>query len=101
MEVNGNAKASQKIYDLRKALRLYNETRRHFLGRVELQMELDRDDAAFLAEAASDEKEWIRRFSQSHKNQLWLTEHDVEAEFIKTLAAEAHWSQNVEIMDAI
>jgi salicylate hydroxylase len=83
------------LYDLPRALRLYNETRRHFLGRVELQMTLDRNESAYLAEA-EDEEEWIRRFKERHSNQIWLTEHDVEAEFQKTLAGEAHWLSQIE-----
>jgi salicylate hydroxylase len=85
--------SSQGNYNLKRALRLYNETRRHFLGRVELQMDLDGTDARYLAEAGSDEDEWIRRFQERNKNQLWLTEHDVEAEFVKTFAAESLWSR--------
>jgi salicylate hydroxylase len=88
--------ASHGKYDLRRALGLYNETRRHFLGRVELQMSLDVKDAAYVAAAGNDEGEWIRRVKETHKNQVWLTEHDVEAEFLKTLSGEAHWSQETE-----
>jgi len=93
--------APQSHYDLPRALKLYSETRRHFLGRVELQMELDTKDAPYLAEAASDEKEWIRRFQERNKSLLWLAEHDVEAEFVKTLAAEAIWSTKVDDVNAV
>jgi hypothetical protein len=92
---------SQGHYDLKRALQLYNETRRHFFGRVELQMELDVTDARHLAKAGSDEDEWIRRFQERNKNQLWLTEHDVEAEFVKTLAAESLWSREVGVTDTV
>ncbi|RDL35179.1 Uncharacterized protein BP5553_07110 [Venustampulla echinocandica] len=74
-------------YDLQRALQLYDATRRPFLARVELQIQLDGADGSYISEAADDEEEWIRRFQERHRNQLWLTEHDVEAEFVKTLAA--------------
>lgn len=91
-----SARNSGNVYDLRGSLRLYNETRRHFLERVELQMGLDGEDAAYIAEAADNEAAWVRRFQERHKNQLWLTEHDVEAAFISTLAAEPHWSRKLD-----
>jgi salicylate hydroxylase len=90
------ANSSQHYYNLRRALQLYNETRRHFLGRVELQMTLDVKEGAYLAEAGSDEEEWMRRFRERYKSQAWMKEHDVEAEFVKTLAAEPLWSRDVE-----
>ncbi|TVY20501.1 6-hydroxynicotinate 3-monooxygenase [Lachnellula arida] len=97
----GGKTAPEKHYDLRRALGLYNETRRHFLGRVWLQQGLDGVDAAYIAQAASDEAQWIRRFQERHKNQLWMTEHDVEAAFVNTLASEAHWSKEDDREDLV
>ncbi|CZR68493.1 uncharacterized protein PAC_18392 [Phialocephala subalpina] len=87
-----SSQTSQSLYDVPRALRLYNETRYHFLGRVEQQMQLDGLDAAYISEAAHDKAEWIRRFQERHKNNTWLMEHDVEAEFVKTLASEPLWA---------
>ncbi|TVY93393.1 hypothetical protein LAWI1_G001126 [Lachnellula willkommii] len=97
----GGQTAPEKHYDLRRALGLYNETRRHFLGRVWLQQGLDGVDAAYIAQAASDEAQWIRKFQERHKNQLWMTEHDVEAAFVNTLASEAHWSKEDNREDSV
>lgn len=91
---------SQIFYDLPRALRLYNETRHHLLGRVEQQMQLDGLDAAYIAESAHDEAEWIRRFQTRQKNNTWLMEHDVEAEFVKTLASEPLWAIKADASDA-
>ena len=79
-------------YDIARALRIYNETRRHFLNRVELQMTLDIQDAKYIAQAGVDEREWIRRFRERTSLNHWLTEHDVEIEFQRVLAAESLWS---------
>lgn len=97
----GSQTALEKHYDLRRALGLYTETRRHFLGRVWRQQGLDSVDAAYIAQAANDEAEWIRRFQDRHKNQLWMTEYDVEAAFVETLASEAHWSKEVDGEDSV
>ncbi|TVY51378.1 6-hydroxynicotinate 3-monooxygenase [Lachnellula cervina] len=97
----GSQTALEKHYNLRRALELYNETRRHFLGRVWRQQGLDSVDAAYIAQAANDEAEWIRRFQDRHKNQLWMTEYDVEAAFVETLASEAHWSKEVDGEDSV
>jgi hypothetical protein len=59
-------------------------------------MVLDVENAAYLAEAAGNEDEWIRRFRKQYKSQVWLTEHDVEAEFAKTLAAETLWLKEID-----
>lgn len=79
-------------YNLPRALRIYNETRRHFLSRVEAQMTFDLRDAQYVAQAGEDEQEWIRRFMERHSPNQWLMEHDVETEFQKTLTAESHWT---------
>ncbi|CAK7234051.1 hypothetical protein SCUCBS95973_008803 [Sporothrix curviconia] len=67
-------------YDIPKALRIFENTRLPFLQRVEHQMTLDGHDARYVAEAASDEKEWTRRFIERNPANNWLTEHDVELE---------------------
>lgn len=84
--------ATGHTYDLPQALRLFNETRRHFLHRVERQMSIDRIDAAFVAEASDREEEWIRRFKDRASLNHWLTEHDVELEFQNVQAQASCWS---------
>jgi hypothetical protein len=64
-------------------------------------MVLDREDAGYLAEAARGEEEWISRFRERNKHQVWLTEYDVEAGFVGTLAAESLWSREVEATDIV
>jgi salicylate hydroxylase len=78
-------------YDLKRALAIFNETRGHFLKRVEQQMTLDKAKGAYIAAAENNEQEWIRRFIERNPPNHWLTEHSVELEFQKTLEGEALW----------
>lgn len=72
------------------ALRLYNETRRHFLARVEEQIKMDKLDTAYVAAAGSDEKEWIRRYRERFTINWWILEHDVDAKWQEIETMERH-----------
>lgn len=78
--VDGRVGPVSHGYDIAKALRIFEQTRLPFLFRVEQQMVLDGKDARYVAEAAADEEEWIRRFVERNPPNNWLTEHDVELE---------------------
>ncbi|KAI1626798.1 salicylate hydroxylase [Exophiala viscosa] len=84
------SEASTAPYDVPYALRLYNETRRHFLARVEEQIKLDKLDTAYVAAAGSDEKEWIRRYRERFTINWWILEHDVDAKWQEVEAMERH-----------
>lgn len=69
-------------YDVAYALHLYNESRVHFLRRVEKQIQLDKLDNAYIA-AADGHDEWVRRYKERFTINWWLLEHDAEAEWQK------------------
>lgn len=75
-------------YNVSKALSLFQATRLPFLSRVEKQMEIDTQNAIYIAEASQDEPEWIRRFKERNPLSQWLTEHDVELEVQKVITGE-------------
>lgn len=77
-------------YDVPYALHLYNETRRHFLQRVERQFVYDRRDIAYCVEAIDDYAEYVKRFKERYTVNWWLLEHDVDARWQEAEAEERH-----------
>ncbi len=85
--------ASPAAYNLPYALHLYNETRRHFLARVEQQIQMDKLDIAYLAAAGSrpeDDAEAIRRYRERFNVNWWILEHDVDARWQEVEAHARH-----------
>ncbi|CAH2450339.1 Putative salicylate hydroxylase [Komagataella phaffii CBS 7435] len=68
-------------YDLHRALFLFNETRRHFLARVEKQLGYDADTYKSYFSTARNDKEWRARFRQVESPLEWMRENNVEADF--------------------
>ncbi|KAH8879474.1 FAD/NAD(P)-binding domain-containing protein, partial [Thozetella sp. PMI_491] len=66
-------------YNVPYALNLFNETRRHFLQRVERQFEYDRADTAYIIEAIDEDDEFVRRYQERYTVNWWILEHDVDA----------------------
>lgn len=77
-------------YNVPYALHLYNETRRHFLKRVENQISLDKLDIEYCAQAIDDYDEYVRRYRETFTINWWLLEHDVDAQFQEVEAQERH-----------
>jgi salicylate hydroxylase len=61
----GNQEMGQVGYDVPYALHLYNETRRHFLQRVQKQLSLDKLDIRYCEEAIDDWEEYVRRYRET------------------------------------
>ncbi|KAI0460724.1 hypothetical protein LJB42_002440 [Komagataella kurtzmanii] len=68
-------------HDLHRALFLFNETRRHFLARVEKQLGYDADTYKSYISTARNDKEWRARFRQVESPLEWMRENKVEADF--------------------
>jgi salicylate hydroxylase len=79
--------AISHTYDLPCALRLYNETRCHFLARFQAQLMREVANVAYISEAGDEGPEWLARYQERFAPQWWLTEHDVEEEFRRTAEA--------------
>ncbi|KAK4937279.1 hypothetical protein LTR10_022036 [Elasticomyces elasticus] len=97
-----SSEATTALYDVPYALRLYDETRRHFLARVEEQIKLDKLDTGYVAAAGSDEKEWIRRYRERFTINWWILEHDVDAKWQEVEAMERHKNRTQkDLVDAV
>ncbi|KIW33245.1 uncharacterized protein PV07_00111 [Cladophialophora immunda] len=68
-------------YHVPYALHLYNESRVHFLHRVERQIQMDKRDYSYIRAAGDDHQEWVRRYKERFTINWWLLEHDAEAEW--------------------
>jgi hypothetical protein len=77
-------------YNVPYALHLYNESRKHFLQRVESQISADKVDTAYLLDAGDDDAEYIRRYREKFTINWWLLEHDVDARWQEVEAMERH-----------
>lgn len=77
-------------YDVPYALHLFDETRRHFLLRVERQFEYDRLDGLYVSEAMDDDEEFARRYRERYTLIWWILEHDVDAKWQEVEAEERH-----------
>ncbi|CAK7214222.1 hypothetical protein SBRCBS47491_002075 [Sporothrix bragantina] len=67
--------------NIARALQLYNRIRRPFLARVEMQLDLDKLNGAYVAEAKpATSPEWSRRWLERYSPHAWMLEYDVEAE---------------------
>jgi salicylate hydroxylase len=77
-------------YNVPYALRLYNETRRHFLQRVQKQLSLDKLDIKYCEEAINDYDEYVHRYRETFTMNWWLLEHDVDARFQEVEAEERY-----------
>lgn len=72
-----------KTYRLEKALFLFNETRRHFLLRVEVQTKIDAQIQKRYVDASKDDDEWKKRVAERGLVSNWISEHSSEAEYQK------------------
>lgn len=77
-------------YNIPYALNLYNESRRHFLQRVERQFDYDRIDSKYVTEALDDHNEFVRRYRERHTLIWWILEHDADARWQEVEAEERH-----------
>jgi salicylate hydroxylase len=68
-------------YHIPYSLHLYNESRVHFLHRVERQIQMDKLDNKYIMGAGDDYQEWVRRYNERFTINWWLLEHDAEAEW--------------------
>lgn len=77
-------------YNIPYALHLFNESRRHFLHRVEQQFDYDKLDTQYVSEAIEDDTEFGRRYRERYTPISWILEHDPEARWQQVEAAERH-----------
>jgi salicylate hydroxylase len=82
---------SMDTYNIPYALHLYNETRRHFLQRVERQLGYDKLDVAYCMEVIDDYDEYVKRYRETFTVNFWLLEHDVDARW-QEVEAEARYT---------
>ncbi len=82
-------------YDVAYALHLFNETRRHYLLRVEQQFGYDRLDGSYVFEAADghDDEEFVRRYQERYATNWWILEYDVDQRWQEVEAEERHRHQ--------
>ena len=71
-------------YDLPRALHLYNESRRHFLARFQAALVREGENVAYISAAGDEGPGWQGRYRERFAPVWWLTEHDVEEEFVRT-----------------
>ncbi|KAG7893850.1 hypothetical protein KL908_002904 [Ogataea polymorpha] len=73
----------QTKYNLPLSLFLFNETRKHFLQRVERQTFIDSEVKKKYLNLAKDDADWQRRLLNSLGGLDWVKEHNVELEYQK------------------
>ncbi|KAH8693841.1 hypothetical protein BGW36DRAFT_300332 [Talaromyces proteolyticus] len=82
--------ADKVPYNIPYALHLFNETRRHFLQRVERQFDYDKIDTKYVSEALGDEEEFVYRYRERYTSTSWILEHDPDARWQEVEAEERH-----------
>ncbi|KAL1907920.1 hypothetical protein Sste5344_006344 [Sporothrix stenoceras] len=76
--------------NIARALAMYNRIRRPFLARVEKQLSLDKDNAAYLSAVDATSPEWSQRWLERFSPHAWMLEYDVEAECQRAEAGLVH-----------
>ncbi|CAK7227815.1 hypothetical protein SEUCBS140593_006703 [Sporothrix eucalyptigena] len=66
--------------NIARALQMYNRIRRPFLARVEMQLDLDKLNSAYVSAVPATTLEWSRRWVERYSPHAWMLEYDVEAE---------------------
>lgn len=59
---------------------MYNRIRRPFLARVEMQLDLDKLNGAYIAAKPATSPEWSQRWLERYCPHTWMLEYDIEAE---------------------
>ncbi|OKL63770.1 hypothetical protein UA08_00695 [Talaromyces atroroseus] len=80
----------KETYNIPHALQLFNESRRHFLQRVERQFDYDKMDTKYVNEAVDDHDEFTKRYRERYTLISWILEHDPELWWQEVEAEERH-----------